>query len=48
MMRAGMDVARFNFSHGSHAEHRERVDMIKNLREELNLPVAMLLDNERP
>ena len=48
MMRAGMDVARFNFSHGSHAEHRERVDMIKNLREELNLPVAMLLDTKGP
>ena len=48
MMRAGMDIARFNFSHGSHEEHRERVDMIKNLREELNLPVAMLLDTKGP
>ena len=35
MMRAGMDIARFNFSHGSHEEHRGRVDMVKNLREEL-------------
>ena len=42
MMRAGMDIARFNFSHGSPEEHRERVDMIKNLREELNLPVAKI------
>ena len=48
MMRAGMDIARFNFSHGSHEEHRERVDMVKNLREELNLPVAMLLDTKGP
>lgn len=29
MMRAGMDIARFNFSHGSHEEHRGRVDMVK-------------------
>ncbi|MDO4273179.1 MAG: pyruvate kinase [Eubacteriales bacterium] len=48
LMRSGMDIARFNFSHGSHEEHRERVDMIKNLREELNIPVGMLLDTKGP
>ena len=48
LMRAGMDIARFNFSHGSHEEHAARVDMIKNLREELNLPIAMLLDTKGP
>ena len=48
MIRAGMDIARFNFSHGSHEEHRGRVDLIKNLREELNIPVAMLLDTKGP
>ena len=48
LMRAGMDIARFNFSHGSHEEHAARVDMIKNVREELNLPVAMLLDTKGP
>ena len=48
LMRDGMDIARFNFSHGSHQEHLERVHMIKNLREELNLPVAMLLDTKGP
>lgn len=48
LMRAGMDIARFNFSHGSHEEHAGRVDMIKNLREELNLPIAMLLDTKGP
>lgn len=48
LMRAGMDIARFNFSHGSHEEHAGRVDMIKNLREELNIPVAMLLDTKGP
>ena len=47
-MRAGMDIARFNFSHGSHEEHRGRVDMVKNLREELNIPVALLLDTKGP
>ena len=46
MMRAGMDIARFNFSHGSHEEHRGRVDMVKNLREELNIPVALLIDTK--
>ena len=48
LMKNGMDIARFNFSHGSHEEHRERVDMIKNRREELNSPVAMLLDTKGP
>ncbi len=48
LIKSGMDVARFNFSHGTHEEHRERVDMIKNLREELNVPVAMLLDTKGP
>ena len=48
LMKSGMDIARFNFSHGTHEEHRERVDMVKNLREELNLPIAMLLDTKGP
>jgi len=45
---AGMDVARLNFSHGSHEEHKERIDLIKRIREELNLPVAILLDTKGP
>lgn len=48
MIKSGMDIARFNFSHGSHEEHHQRVDMIKNLREELNAPIAMLLDTKGP
>lgn len=48
IMKNGMDIARFNFSHGSHQEHQMRIDMVKNLREELNLPVALLLDTKGP
>lgn len=48
MMRAGMNVARFNFSHGSHEEHGARLDQLKKLREELDLPVAAMLDTRGP
>lgn len=45
---AGMDVARLNFSHGSHEEHKVRIDTIKKVREELGLPIAILLDTKGP
>lgn len=48
MMLAGMNVARFNFSHGNHEEHKKRLDMLKKLREELKLPVAALMDTKGP
>lgn len=48
LMFAGMDVARFNFSHASHAEHKERFDRLVRLRDELDLPVAALLDTKGP
>ena len=48
MMRAGMNVARFNFSHGTHPEHQARLEVLKALREELNLPVAAMLDTKGP
>ena len=48
MMLAGMNVARFNFSHGSHDEHKARLDQLKALREELHLPVAAMLDTKGP
>ena len=48
MMRAGMNVARFNFSHGAHPEHQARLEVLKALREELNLPVAAMLDTKGP
>ena len=44
----GMNVARFNFSHGSHEEHKGRLDLLKSLREELGQPVAALLDTKGP
>ena len=48
MMRAGMNVARFNFSHGSYEDHRRRYEQVVRLREELGLPVATLLDTKGP
>ena len=48
MIQAGMNVARFNFSHGTHAEHKMRLDTLKALREELDAPVAAMLDTKGP
>ena len=48
MMLEGMNVARFNFSHGDHAEQKGRLDRLKRIREELGLPVAALLDTKGP
>lgn len=44
----GMDIARFNFSHGSYEEHKGRLDILKKVRKELNLPIASLLDTKGP
>lgn len=48
LMRQGMNVARLNFSHGSHAEHQKRVDLLKKLRRELDLPLAIMIDTKGP
>lgn len=48
MCLAGMNVARLNFSHGTHEEHKEKIDMIKRVREKLNLPIAIMLDTKGP
>ena len=48
MMLAGMNVARFNFSHGTHPEHKARLEQVKALRKELGLPVAAMLDTKGP
>lgn len=48
LMKAGMNVCRLNFSHGSHEEHLARVENIKIARTELDLPIALLLDTKGP
>ena len=48
MCKAGLNVARLNFSHGTHEEHKKTIDMIKKVREELSLPIAILLDTKGP
>lgn len=48
MIKAGMNVARFNFSHGSHEEHKQRIDMVRAASKKLGVPVALLLDTKGP
>lgn len=43
-----MNVARFNFSHGTHEEHKEKMELIKRVREKLGLPIAIMLDTKGP
>ena len=48
LILAGMDAARINMSHGTHEEHKAKIDKVKKLRKELDLPVAILLDTKGP
>ena len=48
LVQNGMDIARFNFSHGDHEEQKGRMDMLKKIREEENKPIAILLDTKGP
>ena len=48
LIQAGMNVSRLNFSHGSYPEHKNKIDLIKEVRKELNKPVAILLDTKGP
>ncbi len=48
MCRAGMNVARLNFSHGTHEQHKEKIELIKRVREKLNMPIAIMLDTKGP
>lgn len=48
MVAAGMNVARLNFSHGTHEEQQKRINMIKEVREKLKCPLAILLDTKGP
>lgn len=48
MCRNGMDVARLNFSHGTHEDHQTKIDLIKEVREKLHLPIPIMLDTKGP
>ena len=48
MCRSGMNVARLNFSHGTHEEHIEKINLVKRVRENLELPIAIMLDTKGP
>ena len=48
MCLAGMNVARLNFSHGTYPEHEKKIDLIKRVREKLDMPVAIMLDTKGP
>ncbi len=48
MIENGMDVARLNFSHGTHESHKKTIDMLKKLRKELGVPLPILLDTKGP
>ena len=48
MCLAGMNIARLNFSHGSYEEHEKKIELVKKVREKLDLPIAILLDTKGP
>ena len=48
MCLAGMNVARLNFSHGTHPEHEKKIELIKTVRQKLGLPIAIMLDTKGP
>ena len=48
MIRAGMDVARFNMSHGDHETHRAMINLVKQARYEMGLPISIMLDTRGP
>ena len=48
MCLAGMNVARLNFSHGTHEEHKDKIELIKRVRELVDMPIAVMLDTKGP
>lgn len=48
LCNAGMNVARLNFSHGTHGEHLKRINLIKKVRDDMELPIAIMLDTKGP
>ncbi len=48
LCKAGMNVARLNFSHNTHDDHQRRIDLVKKVRSELKMPIAIMLDTKGP
>ena len=48
MCKNGMNVARLNFSHGTHEDHQTKIDLIKEVRVKLGLPIPIMLDTKGP
>ena len=48
LLKAGMNVARFNFSHGTHESHKKDMDLFRSVRDKLKMPAAILLDTKGP
>ena len=48
MLKSGMNIARFNFSHGDHEYHKKGIEMFRKVRDKLKLPAAVLLDTKGP
>lgn len=48
MVKAGMNAARINFSHGGYEENKEKIDRVKKIRDKLNVPIALILDTKGP
>ena len=48
MLKAGMNVARFNFSHGDHESHKKNIELFRSVRDRLEVPAAVLLDTKGP
>ena len=48
LIQAGMDCARLNFSHGTHEEQKARIDRVRRICHEIDIPVAIILDTKGP